>query len=137
MQPSKVRVFFEVNDTPKVLNIGNWTGFVGQHYNRLFDVDGETVVSIKEPYVSQNNIAWFASHRHKGYPSANESYQYSYLYKYELDLLANATGVTLPNNPKIRIFAITLAQQSGDNIWLSQPLYDDFKNNKAIKLWKQ
>lgn len=127
---------FMLNDKPEEMTVRAWTGFVGQHYNRVFDVDGETVLDMKEPFVNQDNIAWFASHRHKGYPSANESYQYSYIYKYELNLPDNTTSVTLPNNSKIRIFAITVARQTGDDLQFSNSLYDDFKDNKTFKLRK-
>ena len=91
---------------------------------------------MKEPFVNQDNIAWFASHRHKGYPSANESYQYSYIYKYELNLPANTTSIKLPNNSKIRIFAITVARQTGDDLQFSNSLYDDFKGKNTFKLRK-
>ncbi|MEA4937163.1 MAG: glycoside hydrolase family 38 C-terminal domain-containing protein [Paludibacter sp.] len=128
---------FMLNDKREELAVGTWTGFVGQYYNRRFDVDGETVLDIKEPFVNKDNIVWFASHRHKGYPTANESYQYTYIYKYELDLPANTNSIKLPNNSKIRIFAITLARQMGDNLQFSAPLYDDFSGNKKITLRKQ
>lgn len=127
---------FTMNNNQEKLTIGAWTGFVGQYYNRVFDTDGETVLAIKEPFAGQNNIAWFASHLHKGYPTANETYQYSYIYKYELNLPANTTSIKLPNNSKIRIFAITVARQPGEILQFSQPLYDDFKSNNNFKLRK-
>lgn len=127
---------FTVNNNPQKLTIGAWTGFVGQYYNRIFDTDGVTVLDMKEPYAARDNIAWFASHRHKGYPTANETYQYSYIYKYELNLPPHTTSIRLPNSSKIRIFAITVAKQPGDILQFSQPLYDNFKSNKTFKLRK-
>ncbi|MEN6363252.1 MAG: glycoside hydrolase family 38 C-terminal domain-containing protein [Bacteroidales bacterium] len=127
---------FALNNKQEKLAVGAWTGFVGQYYNRVFDANGETVLDIKEPFVNQDNIAWFASHRHKGYPTANESYQYSYIFKYEMNLPANTASITLPNNNKIRIFAITVAKKATDNLQFARPLYDDFKDNGTFKIRK-
>lgn len=128
---------FMMNNNREKLSIGAWSGFVGQYYNRIFDAGGETVLDIKDPYVNQNNIAWFASHIHKGYPTANQSYQYSYMYKYELTLPDHTTSIKLPDSSKIRIFAITVANQPGDILQFAKPMYDDFKDNMPFKLRKQ
>ncbi len=77
---------------------------------------------------------WFASHHHFGYPSANVPYDYSYIFKYEIDLDKNTNKITLPDNSKIKIFAITVAKNNGDNIQSLQPLYDDFRENKPYSL---
>jgi hypothetical protein len=90
------------------------------------------VASINEAFVKRDNIAWFASHRHS--PEGNEAYQYSYLYKYEINLPEGVRYVVLPNNPKIKIFAVTAANNPKDDITPLQPLYDDFSDNKPVKL---
>lgn len=117
---------FGLDHRNEKLKIGPWTGFIGQHDKRVFDADGEKVLEIKPPFVRRDHIAWFASHRHKGYPSANESYQYVYLYRYELDLPPGTKSLTLPDNDKIRVFAVTLAKQPGADLRLSESLYDTF-----------
>lgn len=116
------------------LNIQGWTGFVGQFYNREFALDGVTVTAVDSPYSKQDNIAWFASHVHQAYPSMNEPYQYCYLYKYEIDLPAGAKTVTLPNNERIRILAMTVAKNDGERAKSLQPLYDNFKDSKPFIL---
>jgi len=117
---------FKMDSRSERLKVSSWTGFIGQHYNRIFDADGEKVLEIKSSFVCRDRIAWFASHRHKGYPSANESYQYVYMYKYELNLPPGTKSLTLPDNNKIRVFAITLAKYSGDDLRFSRSFYDDF-----------
>ncbi len=125
---------FVVNGKTTNLNIAKWHGYIGSHYDRIFDKDEYTVLEIKAPYLKQDNIAWFASHHHFGYPSANVPYEYSYIFKYEINLEQKADKIILPNNSKIKILAITLAKNNGDNIQLLQPLYDDFKENKPYEL---
>lgn len=116
------------------LSIQGWTGYVGQYYNREFAKDGVTVTAVDSPYSKQDNIAWFASHRHQGYPSMNKAYEYSYLYKYEIELPSGVTKVTLPDNRRIKILAITVAKNDGEGCEPLQPLYDDFKDSKPFVL---
>jgi alpha-mannosidase len=116
------------------LNIQNWTGFVGQHYKRVLSSDNLKVDSIIKAFTKRDNIAWYASHNHS--PNANEAYKYSYLYKYEISLPKGARTLTLPVNNKIKVFAVTVAENANDNIVPLQLLYDDFKDNKPIKLRK-
>lgn len=56
-------------------------------------------------------MAWFASHHHNA-AGANEPYAYSYLFAYEIDAPANAKTLTLPTNGKLRILAITVANEN-------------------------
>ncbi len=127
---------FLINGKPVNLNIAKWHGFIGQHYDRQFELDGHTVYDVKEPFLKYDNIAWFASHYHFGYPTANVPYEYSYIFKYEIDLTGKTDKITLPDNSKIKIFAISVAKNNGDNIQLLQPLSDDFKENKPFHLRK-
>jgi len=127
---------FKVNGTPVKVSVANWKGFIGQHYDRQFDVDGYTVRNIKEPFLKHDNIAWFASHYHFGYPTRNEPYTYSYIFKYEISLPANTSSITLPDNAKIKIFALTAAKTATDDIQILQPLTDDFSDSKPYALRK-
>ena len=125
---------FKVNGTPVNLSIANWRGFIGQHYDRQFELDGFTVRSIIKPFLKHDDIAWFASHWHFGYPTRNEPYSYSYIFKYEINLPANTNSITLPENDHIKIFAITAAKKESDDIQILQPLTDDFRESKPYAL---
>jgi alpha-mannosidase len=125
---------FSVNGKKVTLPVAKWIGFIGQHYARQFDLDGHTVLSVKEPFLKHDNIAWFASHYHFGYPSRNVPYSYAYLFKYELDISNKSTEITLPDNDKIKIFAMTVAKNEADHIQSLQPLTDDFSENKTFTL---
>ena len=114
------------------LGVQDWTGFIGQHYGRILDEKNTKVNQIINAFSKRDNIAWYASHCHS--PKANEAYQYSYLYKYEIDLPKGAKSVTLPKNDNIKIFAITVVNNANEDVTPLQPLYDDFKNNKTVQL---
>lgn len=125
---------FRIDKQSNQLAIQNIIGYIGQFYNREFALDQITVTAIKKPYLKTDNIAWFASHRHLEYPSKNDAYQYCFMYKYEINLPAGAKSITLPQDDRIKVFAITVAKNELDNIKVLQPLMDDFKENKAFKL---
>jgi alpha-mannosidase len=73
-------------------------------------------------FIKRSEVAWFASHRHTA-DGENEPYSYSYLFAYACEMPENAKTLTLPNNDKIRVLAVTVI----DEIWPlvpAQPLYD-------------
>ena len=79
-------------------------------------------VKITPGFIKRAPVAWFASHRH-GADGANEPYAYSYLFAYTIDLPAGAKTLTLPNNERIRILAVTVANEASE-VRPAQPLYD-------------
>jgi len=125
---------FIIDGQSSSLNIQQWSGFVGQFYNRLLSRDENSVEVMQNPYSKQSNIAWYASHRHNAYPLRNEAYQYCYLYKYEIAIPAGAKTLTLPKNDRIKLLAVTVTTSSVGNLKPLQPLYDDFKGNPEFKL---
>jgi len=143
---------FRAGDKSFDLLIQSWGGFIGQWDDRQWktkevvipprtpppgtppdiaaqlqrprtrtDPYGE-MVGIKPGFIKRASLAWFASHRHTA-DGANEYYAYSYLFAYVIDLPTAAKTITLPNNDKIRIMAVTVANESG-RVHPSQPLYD-------------
>ena len=67
-------------------------------------------------------LAWYASHRHT-VDGLNEPYQYGYLFAYSIDLNDNDRAITLPDNDKIRILAMSVAEEN-PQVNPVQPLYD-------------
>lgn len=126
---------FKVDNQDNDLAIQKWTGFIGQFYNRSFTSEEmSSVKAIANPYVKNDNVAWFASHRHASYPSQNDAYQYCYLYKYAISIPKGAKKITLPENIKIKILAITVANDTNDNVNPLQSLKDDFIGSEAAIL---
>jgi len=130
---------FLIDDLPNDLSIQKWTGFVGQWDDRVWDREFKEVdhhcegkvVDIKPGYIKRDTIAWFCTHRH--HPErGNEAYKFSYLFKYGLDLPPGAKSITLPNNEKIKILAMTVARNANDSVRPAVPLYDDFTHREPV-----
>ena len=79
-------------------------------------------------FIKRTPVAWFASHRHAP-DGANEPYAYSYLFAYSLDVPPGAKALTLPNNERIRILAITVSNELGQ-VRPAQPLYDTLERSE-------
>jgi len=123
---------FRIGNKTTTIPVQGWSGYVGQHYGRELYFNNMKVASIINAFTKRDNIAWFASHRHT--PESNDTYRYCYIYKYGMDIPEGTGSVRLPDNPKIRIFAITVANTRNDDIIPLQLLYDDFRDNPPVKL---
>jgi alpha-mannosidase len=87
----------------------------------------EDYVGLRAGFVKPATLAWFASHHHTA-DGLNEPYQYSYLFAYSIDVPAGTHTITLPNNDKIRILAISV-DEDDPIVEPAVPLYD--KLNQA------
>jgi len=125
---------FLVGDSKQKLNIARWTGTIGQHYLLRFRNNDSELSEILTPFLRKDAIAWFSSHRHYGYPSGNQAYEYCYMFCYSLDIPEGATSVTLPDNSKIKIFAMTASFNNGDDILLASDLFENFDNAESVKV---
>jgi alpha-mannosidase len=118
----------------QTIQVNAWSGFIGQYDNRIWEND--KVVGIEKGYIKRDEVAWFASHRHDP-KKGNESYQFSYLFKYRLDIPAASDSLTLPDNPKVKILAMSACSNSNDCLKNVMPLYDDFDDREPIELRSQ
>jgi alpha-mannosidase len=82
----------------------------------------EDFAGIAPGYIKRADVAWFASHHHTA-DGLNQPYEYSYLFAYAVDLPADAHTLTLPDNEKIRVLAVSVAE-TNPAIKAAQPLYD-------------
>ena len=82
----------------------------------------EDYVGIKPGYVKPASLAWYASHRHTA-DGLNQPYQYSYLFAYSIQMPQGTRTLTLPDNDKIRILAVSVAEENPE-LNQVQPLYD-------------
>ena len=106
------------------LDFQKWNGYIGQWDNRIWKNERE-IIGLRPAYTKRDEVAWFASHLHNKY-GRNLAYNYTYLYKYALDLPDGATSVTLPDDPRIVIFAATAVSGDVHGAQPAQLLYDDF-----------
>jgi len=133
---------FQIDGQAKNVTVEDWSGYVGQWDNRLWQgvVPGLTynwknkLAGLTPGFVKPATVAWFLSHRHDP-QKGNEYYKFSYLFKYGLDVPAGAKALKLPDNDRVRIFALTAANNSNDQVQPARPLYDtlaDHGNNKDM-----
>ena len=107
---------FEVGGKQAELNIQDWGGFIGQWDDRLWsgaslDVDHAKygdMTGLKQGYIKRADLAWYSDHHHDA-DGKNVTYRYSYLFGYAIDLPPGAKTIKLPQNDKIRILAISVA----------------------------
>lgn len=116
---------FKVGDKSVDLTVQDWGGYIGQWDNRIWTTR-QDVQPAREPggtprvrtiqeyaglvpgYIKPAPVAWFASHRHLQ-DGGNDIYAFAYLFAYALDIPQGATTLTLPENDRIRILAVTVA----------------------------
>ena len=122
------RSAFEVGAKKVDLAIQDWGGFIGQWDDRQWsskdtshDDYGE-MTSIKPGYIKRADLAWYCSHHHDP-GGENVPYRYSYLFAYSIELPPNTKAVKLPDNDKIRILAVSAAEENPE-VMPAQPLYD-------------
>ena len=131
------KVEFEAGGKTFDLNVQHWGGFIGQwddrewiardtpipgHPDRTDHDDYAELKGIKPGYIKRADIAWYCSHHHDA-TGRNVPYSYAYLFAYAIDLPPDARTVKLPDNDKIRILALSLAQENPE-VNPAQPLYD-------------
>ncbi|MGA8270543.1 MAG: glycoside hydrolase family 38 C-terminal domain-containing protein, partial [Candidatus Sulfotelmatobacter sp.] len=119
---------FNVGNTKAELNVEDWGGFIGQWDDRQWsskdtshDDYGE-MTGIKPGFIKRADLAWYCSHHHNA-AGENVPYRYSYLFAYAIDLPAGAKSITLPDNDKIRVLALSVAEENPE-LKPAQPLND-------------
>ena len=138
------KAVFRVDENSMNVNVQEWTGFIGQWDDRIWKTTEEPIpqrpgtppvtpgrtrtnpygemIGLRPGFIKRADIAWFNSQRHAADGSA-EPYAYAYLFAYALDVPPGARTLTLPDNDRIRILAVTVA----DEPWVitpAHPLYD-------------
>ena len=113
------------------LSVQAFNGNIGQFDNRVWDNYGQ-VTGMETGYIKRDEVAWFTNHLHND--TANLPYQFAYIFKYALDVDSSMGSIQLPEDPSVKIFAMTLAENPYDDITILQPVYDDFTGRKSITL---
>jgi len=132
-----VRADFRIGDHSEQRTIQNWTGYIGQWDLRLWQgVVPELTyqwsnrfAGLKPGFIKRDTVAWFSALRHDR-EKGNEYYRFAYLFKYSLPV-AGAGSVVLPDEPRVRIFAMTAVKNSHDDAQAAWPLYDTLENHVA------
>ena len=143
---------FQVGGHAVELTVQNWGGFIGQWDTRVWSTpERDWASSANHPvwpqppaqaggafasgprypddflgltpgYVKPADLAWYCSHHHTA-DGLNEPYQYSYLFAYAIELPVGVRTLTLPNDDRIRVLAVSVADE-GPLTRPAQALYD-------------
>lgn len=132
------KAVFKAGESPVELAVQDWGGYIGQWDNRVWTSRQEYApgprggaprlrtiqdfAALVPGYIKPAPVAWFASHRHLQ-DGTNDPYAYSYLFAYEIALPAGATTLTLPDDDRIRVLAVTVSDE-GAAVRPVQPLFD-------------
>ena len=88
---------FTLGKSKQTASVPFYAGFVGQ-----WGHDGHT-----KGYLKDARVAYTGTHTHSA--SADEPYEFTYMYLLKLDIPKGCTKVTLPNDEHVVIFAATVA----------------------------
>ncbi|MDE3200722.1 MAG: alpha-mannosidase [Acidobacteriota bacterium] len=143
---------FKVGNEEHALHVEDWGGFIGQWDDRVWQAKEETIparngrparketdayaemLGIRPGYIKRASLAWYSDHHHDA-SGKNVAYSYSYLFGYSVALPAGATTLTLPNNDKVRILAVSVAEEN-PQVTPAQPLYDTLGRNEPGPMMK-
>ncbi len=133
---------FRTGDRVVEINVQQWNGYIGQWDNRSWTKKEELLppredappdapvrrraslefAGLTPGFIKRAPVAWFASHHHTR-EGANEPYAYSYLFAYTIELPEGVRTITLPDDDRLRILAMTTSDE-GPPLRPVQPLYD-------------
>ncbi len=97
---------FYIDDKPYEFVIPFYSGFIGQwrHY-------GHT-----EGFLKPAEVAFTGTHRHLSTGNLDAPYEYTYMFKFGINIPKTAKKLILPDESKVLVFAVTLATNETDNI---------------------
>jgi alpha-mannosidase len=119
------RAVFRLGGRGQALVVQDWLGRIGQWDSRLWHRDApraRSLIGLAPGFIKEAPVAWFASHHH-GADGANVPYGFCYMFAYELKVPVGARTLTLPDNPKVLIFAVS-ALERDRSLRPVQPLID-------------
>jgi len=97
---------FYVDGKPSELTIPYYSGFIGQ-----WGHTGHT-----EGFLKPAEVAFIGTHRHNAVMNTDAPYEFTYLFKYCINIPKDAKMLILPNDSKVLLFAASLSANENDNI---------------------
>ncbi|MCL2650962.1 MAG: glycosyl hydrolase-related protein [Candidatus Azobacteroides sp.] len=115
---------FYVDGKSSEFIIPYYSGFIGQ-----WGHTGHT-----EGFFKPAEVAFIGTHRHNGTTNTDAPYEFTYMFKYCIDIPKNAKQLVLPNDSKILLFAASLAANDNDNITPATNLITTGLKAEGLKL---
>ncbi|MFR2615804.1 glycoside hydrolase family 38 C-terminal domain-containing protein [Parabacteroides goldsteinii] len=102
---------FRLGKTEHAITVPEYTGFIGQ-WGHLGHTEG---------FLKEAEIAYVGTHRHA--PEGDEAYEYTYMFKFGMDIPKGATQLVLPDNKDIVLFAVTVVKEENPQVTPASELF--------------
>lgn len=121
-----VEADFRIGRHRERVTVQRYDGFIGQWDDRYVRGLWRRELDEFHPaYIKRLPVAWNCSHRHAKASNEDEAYQRVYLFRLGFDLPKGTKTLTLPNDDRVRVFALTLARNTNDGVRPGAPLHDE------------
>ncbi|USN97945.1 MAG: chitobiase/beta-hexosaminidase C-terminal domain-containing protein [Phycisphaeraceae bacterium] len=132
---------FSVSGAKARATVQDWGDYVGQWDHRewpgeVFDPRypwGSTdIIGLTPGFAKPAEIGWYVSHHHRadgGEHGSDALYRYCYLFKIGLDAPKGADTLILPNDPRVKIFAVSTVSKADPSTVPAAPLFDTLKDH--------
>ena len=118
------RGVFEIDGTEHPLWIQDDSEPVGQWDNRLgLGKLTHEPAAITPGWVKPDRVAWVSTHR-IGPDGRRLAYSFAHFFRYRIDIPPGARELVLPEDPTIRLLALTAALNDNEATWPAHDLYD-------------
>jgi alpha-mannosidase len=97
---------FLIDGKPVELQIPNYSGFIGQWRH----------TEHTEGFLKPSEIAFVGTHKHSTFEQKDVPYEFTYLFRYVIDIPKTASRLILADNPRVLLFAATLVQSENEII---------------------
>lgn len=121
-------VNFKVGKTSQTVNVCDYHQFLGQ-----WGHDGQTT-----GYMKDAEVAYIGTHRHSG--NGDDPYEFTYMFKYGIDVPKGATSISLPDDNDVVVFSATAVNETSEprltpasKLFRTNNRNDDIAKNKVEK----
>ena len=97
---------FIIDDKPTDFIIPYYSGFIGQW--------GHT--DHTKGFLKPAEVAYTGTHRHLSTGNVDVPYEFTYMFKFGMDIPKNAKQLILPDEPKVMLFAVSLAANVNETV---------------------
>jgi len=112
---------FKVDNFTANFTIPYYSGFIGQ-----WEHTGHT-----EGFLQPQQVAFVGTHKHSMINEKDVPYEFTYMFKFGMDIPKNAKRLILPKNSRIVLFAVSLAKNTADETKIASDLiYTSLKSNR-------
>jgi len=134
-----VQAEFTAGTRAVTVPVPSWTGYVGSWDNRVFDGEvsektysvDNNLLRLDPAFLTQARPAWWASHIHaKG---EDRVYEYGTMYAVTVAVPQGAASLTLPREPRVKVFAATAASVDNSEVLPLRPFFPELARDAAFQ----